>query len=39
VVAGAWAVALEGRHPNWCCAEHGSLEVPLPEAALLRAAV
>jgi hypothetical protein len=39
VVAGAWAVALEGRHPNWCCAEHGSLEVPRPEAALLRAAV
>src|SRR5207248_399216 len=28
-----------GRHPSWCCAEHGSLEVPLPEAALLRAAV
>jgi hypothetical protein len=35
-VAEAWATAIEGRHPQWCCAEHGTLEVPLPEAALLR---
>jgi PilZ domain len=37
-VADAWATATEGRHPGWCCAEHGTLEVPLPEAALLRIA-
>jgi PilZ domain len=35
-VAEEWATAIEGRHPHWCCAEHGTLEVPLPEAALLR---
>jgi PilZ domain len=35
-VAEQWATAVEGRHPHWCCAEHGTLEVPLPEAALLR---
>jgi PilZ domain len=37
-VADSWATATEGRHPTWCCAEHGTLEVPLPEAALLRIA-